>query len=57
MFIYFIYSTVYLLSQTTNLSFSTPSSFGTHKFIFYVCFCFVNTNVRLYFFLDSTYKW
>ena len=32
-----MYSSVYLLTPTPNLSFPPTFPFGNHKFIFYVC--------------------
>ena len=44
LFIYFIYSSVYLLIPSSYLSLP-PSQFGNYKFVFlclWICFCFVN---------------
>ena len=58
LFISFICSSLYLLSQTPSLPLPL-SSLDDHKVVFYVCwvcFYFVNKSIFVIF-LDSAYKW
>ena len=57
LFIYFIYSSLYLLIPNSLFIPPPPSFlFGNHKFAFYVCMFLFHKKVRLCYILDSTCK-